>query len=99
MAGKHPAALGCDFLELWQEIRADLVPIVEKAYAGWPVRTDDIGLRIERHGDPEETHVAFSYPSVRDEAGMAAGLFCARVESTEQALSERRKAFWLTLEE
>lgn len=34
LAGKHPSALGRDFLEVWSEIRADLVPIVDQAYTG-----------------------------------------------------------------
>src|ERR671917_48715 len=31
LARKHPAALGRDFLAVWSEIRADLLPIVEQA--------------------------------------------------------------------
>ncbi len=31
LASKHPAAMGRDFLEVWQEIRGDLIPIVEQA--------------------------------------------------------------------
>src|ERR1700743_695399 len=33
LANKHPA-LGQDFLEVWHEIRADLEPLVARAYAG-----------------------------------------------------------------
>ena len=36
LARKHPAALGRDFLEVWHEIRADLLPIVEQAYGVSP---------------------------------------------------------------
>src|SRR5688500_3009861 len=44
LADKHPAALGRDFLDVWEEIREDLIPIVDKAYAGQPVHMDDITL-------------------------------------------------------
>ena len=91
LAGKQPAALGRDFLEVWHEIRADLLPIVEEAYAGQPVHMDDIELWMERRGYPEETHFAFSYTPVRDEAGEVAGFFCPCVEITEQVLAERRR--------
>jgi hypothetical protein len=36
---------------------------VEAAYARKPVHVDDIELWMDRKGDPEETHFAFSYPS------------------------------------
>jgi PAS domain-containing protein len=99
LVGKHPAALGRDFLDVWREIRADLVPIVEEAYAGRPVQMDDIELRMERRGYSEETHFAFSYTPVRDEAGEVAGFLCPCVETTGQVLAARRRAFRLTLEE
>lgn len=92
LGNKHPSALGRDFLEVWSEIRADLTPIVEAAYAGEPVHMDDIELWMERKGDPEETHFAFSYTPVRDETGQVAGFFCPCVEITQQVLSERRRA-------
>lgn len=92
LGNKHPSALGCDFFEVWSEIRADLVPIVGKAYAGEPVHMDDIELWIERKGHPEETHFAFSYTPVRDESGTVAGFFCPCVEITQQVLVERGRA-------
>ena len=90
LASKHPMALGQDFLEAWAEIRADLMPIVEQAYAGEPVHMDDIELLMERRGFEEETHFAFSYTPVRDEAGDVAGFFCPCAEITEQVLADRR---------
>jgi signal transduction histidine kinase/ActR/RegA family two-component response regulator len=92
LAAKHPAALGCDFLEVWSEIRADLVPIVAKAYAGEPVHMDDIKLVMLRKGYLEETHFAFSYTPVRDETGEVAGFFCPLNETTGQVLAKMREA-------
>lgn len=91
LASKHPAALGQDFLDVWSEIRADLSPIVDQAYAGRSVHMDDIELIMLRKGYREETHFAFSYTPVRNEAGDIAGFFCPCIEITEQVLSERRR--------
>ncbi|WP_416186728.1 PAS domain-containing protein [Fulvimarina sp. 2208YS6-2-32] len=82
LAFKHPNALGCDFLDAWQEIRADFMPIVEQAYGGEPVHMDDITLVMHRRGYAEETHFSFSYTPVRDEAGAVAGFFCPCNEIT-----------------
>ncbi|TCZ61188.1 hybrid sensor histidine kinase/response regulator [Roseicella aquatilis] len=99
LAVKHPAALGRDFLDVWSEARADLVPIVAEAYAGRPVHMDDIRLVLERRGYPEETHFAFSYTPVHGEDGAVAGLFCPCIEITQQVLARQQQAFRLALEE
>lgn len=99
LARKHPAALGCDFLTVWQEIQADLLPIVEQAYAGEPVHMDDITLIMERRGYPEEAHFSFSYTPVRDQTGAVAGFFCPCTEITRQVMTERRQSFRIKLEE
>jgi hypothetical protein len=98
-ANKHPGALGGDFLDVWSEIRADLAPIVAKAYSGEPVHMDDIALVMERRGYPEETHFSFSYTPVRNEAGAVAGFFGQCTETTALVLATRRRAFRLALEE
>ncbi|HEV7277017.1 MAG TPA: PAS domain-containing protein [Devosiaceae bacterium] len=90
LAGKHPAAMGRDFLEVWQEIRDDLLPIVEQAYRGEPVRMDDIELWMERKGFREEAHFAFSYTPVRGDTGAIDGFFCVCQEITGQVDAERR---------
>lgn len=88
LAGKHPA-IGKDLLEVWQEIRDDLLPIVEKAYGGVPVQSDDIELWMERRGFREETHFAFSYTPVRGDAGFIQGFFCVCQEITGSVLAKR----------
>ncbi|MCP3056754.1 PAS domain S-box protein [Aurantimonas marianensis] len=90
LAAKHPDALGRDFLDVWQEIRADLMPIVEQAYSGEPVHMDDITLIMHRKGFREETHFSFSYTPVREETGEVVGFFCPCNEITAQVLAERR---------
>jgi PAS domain S-box-containing protein len=92
LAGKHPRALGRPFLDVWAEIRSDLTPIVDQAYAGTAVHMDDITLIMERRGFVEETHFAFSYTPIRGERGTVEGFFCACTEITEQVLSDRQSA-------
>ncbi|MBP0444875.1 PAS domain S-box protein [Roseomonas sp. SSH11] len=89
LAGKHPAALGRPFLQVWHEIATDLSPLVRQAYSGVPVHMDDIPLLMERKGYPEETHFAFSYTPVRGEDGMVSGFFCSCTETTRQVLALR----------
>ena len=91
LADKHPNALGQPFLEVWSEIRDDLVPIVAAAYRGDPVHMDDITLMMKRRGYVEETHFAFSYTPIRAEGGIVSGFFCACTEITAQVLSDRRR--------
>ncbi len=96
---KHPDALGLPFLDVWSEIRGDLLPLVERVGAGEAVHMDDITLVMQRHGYPEETHFAFSWTPVRDADGRVAGIFCACTETTARVLAERRAAFRLALED
>ncbi len=90
LARTHSDALGRSFLDVWSEIRDDLLPILEQAYAGEAVYMDDIMLVMDRHGYREETHFAFSYTPVRDESGRVAGIFCPCRETTGQVFAERR---------
>jgi PAS domain S-box-containing protein len=99
LAAKHPDALGRDLLDVWCEIRDDLRPIVERAYAGVSVQMDEIALVMHRKGYPEETHFSFFYAPVRDAAGAVAGLFCACTEHTAQVLAERRRDALLRLDD
>ncbi|MEG3088305.1 PAS domain S-box protein [Sphingomonas sp. PB4P5] len=92
LADKHPQALGRPFMEVWSEIEADLIPIVDQAYGGVPVHMDDITLMMNRRGYMEETHFMFSYTPIRGDGGAVNGLFCACTEITEQVLAERRRA-------
>lgn len=91
LVAKHPHAFGGDFLDAWDEIHADLAPIVDQAYSGKPVHMDDIKLMMFRKGYLEETHFSFSYTPVRDETGRVGGFFCACMEITNQVLAERRQ--------
>jgi PAS domain S-box-containing protein len=88
---KHPAALDCPLLEVWAEIRAEVLPLVERAYGGEPVRMDDIGLMMDRYGYLEEGHFSFTHTPLRDIDGTVAGLLCMLVETTPDILAEQRR--------
>jgi PAS domain S-box-containing protein len=90
LASKHPA-LGRSFLDVWEEIRADLLPIVESAYDGQPVTMEDITLLMQRKGFQEETHFTFSYTPVRGANGQIGGFFCACMEVTAQVMARREQ--------
>jgi PAS domain S-box-containing protein len=90
LASKHPAGLGRDFLDVWSEIRADLAPIVERAYQGEATQMDDITLMMRRRGYLEETHFSFFYAPVRNEDGAVGGFMCACTDITTAVLAERR---------
>jgi PAS domain S-box-containing protein len=92
LADKHPDALGKPLLDVWREIKTDLLPVVEAAYSGVPVHMDDMTLMMMRRGFLEETHFAFSYTPVRGDQGVVDGFFCACTEITEQVFAERRSA-------
>ncbi len=92
LAGKHPQALGQDFLDVWHEIRDNLTPIVEAAYRGQPTQMGDIELWMERRGFREETHFSFFYSPVRADSGDVGGFLCACNEITAHVLTERRLA-------
>ncbi len=91
-------AMGRPFLDVWPDLRADLQPLVDQVYGGEPVHMDDITLHLDRGAGPEETHFAFSYTPVRDEAGHVAGFFCPCSETTHQVLADRRQAFRFDLD-
>lgn len=90
LASKHPAALGEDLMDVWSDIEADLLPIVERTYSGQPVEMDDIKFIMNRRGYPEETHFSFFYAPIADDDGTVMGIYCACNEITAQVLSARR---------
>ena len=89
---KHPAALGRPALDVWSEAREDLAPLFDQVFQGQPVHMRDIVLGLDRRGQIEEAHFAFSYTPVRDTDGAVRGLFGACIETTDQVLAARRSA-------
>lgn len=91
LARKHPAAMGLSFFDVWEEIRQEITPYVQQAYAGEPVLLEDMPLVIERNGHPEETYFTFSYTPIRGPDHQVAGFFCACIETTPQVMHDRQE--------
>jgi signal transduction histidine kinase/CheY-like chemotaxis protein len=89
LGGKHPAALGRKFQDIWSEIWADISPLIDSAMAGEASYHEDLPLLMNRRGFDEQTWFTFSYSPVRDDSGGVAGMFCACFETTSRILTER----------
>jgi len=87
---KHPQALGRSALAVWGEAREELEPLFDRVFSGEPVHMDDIRLLLDRHGELEEAHFAYSYTPVRDATGEVVGLFGVCTETTERFLAAQR---------
>jgi PAS domain S-box-containing protein len=96
LEGKHPAALGCRFQQVWPEIWPDLVPIIDSALSNKPVYCEDLPLTVMRKGYPEPSFFTFSYSPVY-EGSMVAGMYCTVIETTDRVLATRRAAFELAV--
>ena len=88
---KHPDALGLPALDVvWSEARQFLTPLFDRVFAGASVHMDDFALELDRRGQLEEAHFAFSYNPVADDDGNIVGLFGVCTETTEQVGAQRR---------
>jgi PAS domain S-box-containing protein len=86
---KHPHCLGRPAREVWAEAWTELGPLFDEVWAGQPVHMDDISLELDRRGDLEEAHFAFSYTPARQEDGTVCGLFGVCIEITDQIAANR----------
>jgi PAS domain S-box-containing protein len=91
LGGKHPAALGHAFEDIWAEIWSDIHPLVERALAGEATYWENLPLLMTRKGFEEQTWFTFSYSPLRGDDGNVVGMFCACVETTDTVLAERRR--------
>ncbi|SNT02499.1 PAS domain S-box-containing protein/diguanylate cyclase (GGDEF) domain-containing protein [Noviherbaspirillum humi] len=91
-AADPASALGKPFAELWSDIWSDIEPLVRRALAGESSWYEDMLLRMQRNGFPEDTYFTFSYSPVWDDAGRVAGIFCACIETTGKVRANRQRA-------
>ena len=91
ISSKHPNALGAPGREVWPEIWPIIGPMLEGVLArGEATWSENILLKLERKGFPEESYFTFSYSPIRDESGAVAGVFSVVSETTLQVIGERR---------
>jgi PAS domain S-box-containing protein len=93
LAHKHPRALGQSFLDVWNEVRTDLAPIVQLAYSGQAVSMDDIALVMHRRGYPENANFSFSITPIGGNEKQVNGFFCICNEITSQISAIRDQKY------
>jgi len=91
LGGKHPAALGHAFEDIWAEIWHDVGPLARRAVAGEPTYFENLPLIMTRKGFEEQTWFTFSYGPLRGDTGAGEGMFCVCTETTATVLAERRR--------
>ncbi|MFT0859379.1 sensor histidine kinase [Ancylobacter sp. G4_0304] len=80
--GKKSNTLGCSFLDIWSEVRDEITPILDRAFAGQATFIEDFPLVIERNGYPEPANFTFCYSPVYDELGRVCGVMDTVIETT-----------------
>jgi PAS domain S-box-containing protein len=91
LGGKHPAALGHAFEDIWAEIWDDVGPLARRALGGEATYFENLPLTMTRKGYEEKTWFTFSYSPLRDDEGAAAGMFGVCTETTATVLAERER--------
>lgn len=90
--GNKPAAIGRPFSEVWHEVWPELVPMVDRAFAGEPTYIENFPLVIDRNGYKEQAYFTFCYSPIRGEDGEVAGMMDTVMETTETVLAQQRLA-------
>jgi PAS domain S-box-containing protein len=98
LGDKHPAALGRAFFDIWPEVRDEIGPVIDAAYAGQASFFEDLPVILERNGAAAPAWFTFSYTPATGDTGSVEGALCICRETTEAVLAERRSAFLLELE-
>ncbi|WP_372016525.1 PAS domain-containing protein [Pseudoxanthomonas sp. 10H] len=92
LGAKEPAALGRPIPQVWSELWDDIRPLAETALSGTATWVEDMHLRMQRHGFPEDTWWTFTYTPVRDPHGRVLAMLNVTHETTRRVLTERRLA-------
>ncbi|MBI1684164.1 PAS domain-containing protein [Caulobacter hibisci] len=82
---KHPWALGQSFWDVWPEVRDQIEPVIDRAFAGEASVFEDLEVTLLRAGRPERAWFTFSYSPVPDDHGVP-GVLCVCVETTSSVL-------------
>jgi PAS domain S-box-containing protein len=81
---KH--ALGCSLPSLWPEAWASLDEPLKEAFAGRPVRFEDVPI-IAPDEPGKEKWWSYSFSPIRDEKGQVAGVLCLMRETTDHVMA------------
>ncbi len=88
LGGKHPAAFGRPFAQVWPEAAGQVLPMFAAVLRGETVQAKEAPFVIERHGRPEQVWFDFCVSPVRDASGAVAGGFCICGERTADVVSK-----------
>src|SRR6185437_12640123 len=72
--------------EIWDTIGPMLDGVLRTGKATW---SEDLLLRLERFGYPEECYFSFSFSPVQVETGVVGGVFTAVIETTEKVVARK----------
>jgi PAS domain S-box-containing protein len=89
LGAKHPKALGAPFWETWPEVFPIVGPVIDRALGGEATFSENVPMRLLRHGHEEQTWFTFSVSPARDQDGSIAGVYTVCSETTGQVLAER----------
>src|SRR5690606_35164934 len=87
---KEPGALGRPIREVWHELWDDIRDMAGTAMSGTATWVEDMHLRMERNGSPEDTWWTFTYSPVRRGDGQVVAMLCITHETTRRVLTEQR---------
>lgn len=91
VGGRHPWALGQPLMNVWEELKDDIAPLLNKVMQeGEGVYVEDQLFLMERNGYPEETYYTFSYSPIINEENAVGGIICANTEETQRVINERQ---------
>jgi PAS domain S-box-containing protein len=85
LGDKHPWALGRAFWEVWPEVRDQIEPVIETAFAGQASFFEDLQVQLQRGGEILPAWFTFSYSPVPVDQDIP-GVLCVCVETTSVAL-------------
>jgi signal transduction histidine kinase len=90
---RHPDALGGSAPRIWAEIWDTLKPEVEAVMArGQATWNEQVHLRVQRHGFPEDAYFTWSYSPIPDDDGAIGGLLATVSEDTDRVRAHQELA-------
>lgn len=90
LLGAKPQAIGRSFADVWAEAWDEIVPLVERAFAGEATFIENFPLTIQRNGFEEEAFFTFCYSPIHDETGAVVGMMDTVIETTATVHAQRQ---------
>jgi PAS domain S-box-containing protein len=90
--GRHPAILGSEVRDGWEEVAEFNDHVMKVVLAGGTLSYRDQPLTLNRNGAPEPAWLNLDYSPVLGERGEPEGVIAIVVETTERVLGEQRTA-------